>query len=233
MSISGAPRPPKGASRRLPLLANMRSVPDRHAAMESYASLAGKYDESCHWLNGVRFELLSLLDLRPGEVVVDAGCGTGAMLPMLSRMVGLEGLVIGIEQSPEMAALARERVAGDLFRNVTILQTPAEQADFDRAPGAVIFCYAHDLLQSEDAVTNLLSRARPGATVVSAGACLAPKWAAPLNLWKLWRSRRYLSTFAGLRDPAARLARWCPDWRIVATHVLGTSYLGIGHLART
>lgn len=230
MSIHRMPNGPS-SDRRTPMLANFRPAPDRRAAVQSYATLAPKYDASCHWLNGVRFELLSLLDLNAGDVVVDAGCGTGAMLPMLSRMVGRGGLVVGIEQSPDMAALARERVAGDRFRNVVVLEAPAENAHYEHSADAVLFCYTHDLLQSEDAVANLLSRARPGATVVSAGACLAAWWAFPLNAWKLWRSRQYLSTFAGLRDPAARLGRWCPDWTIVATRLLGTSYIGVGHLA--
>lgn len=233
MNILEMPRRPSRAGRRLAMLANLRPAPNRDAAVDSYAALARDYDASCHWLNGIRFELLALLDLQEGDIVVDAGCGSGAMLPLLSRMVGSNGLVFGVEQSPEMAALARQRVASPRFRNVTVLESPAEQAEIRRPANAILFCYTHDLLQSEEALANLLCRARPGARVVAAGACLAPRWAVPLNLWKLWRSRRYLSTFAGLREPAARLSRWCPDWRIVATRMLGTSYLGIGHLARS
>jgi hypothetical protein len=64
---------------------------------------------------------------------------------------------------------------------------------------------------------------------VVAGARLLGWWAAPLNLWKLWRSRHYLSTYEGLRDPTARLRRYCPDLKIHATRILGTSYLAAGH----
>lgn len=60
-------------------------------------------------------------------------------------------------------------------------------------------------------------------------ACLISWWAAPLNLWKLWRSRHYLTTYRGLADPIAKLRRFCPDIAAVRTRMLGTSYLAVGH----
>ncbi len=212
------------------MLENLRRSPDRLAALASYARLAARYDRSCRWLDAVRFEALELLAAREGETVVDVACGSGAMLPSLGRAVGSKGRVIGIEQCPEMAAIARERVALAGLRNVEIINAPVEDARPDARADAVLFCYAHDVLQSDEAVAQILRIARPGARVVAAGARLIGWWAAPLNLWKLWRSRHYVTTFRGLREPAARLACRCPDWRVVDTRVLGTSYLAVGHL---
>jgi SAM-dependent methyltransferase len=214
-----------------PLFGNLRDSPDRDAALASYRRLAPRYDASCGWLDGARFEMLELLAASEGETVIDVACGSGAMLPALGRAVGSRGRVIGIEQSPQMAGLARRRVASAGLRNVEIVVASVEVAEISATADAVLFCYTHDVLQSDLAVERVLAAARPGARVVAAGARLVSWWLAPVNLWKLWRSRHYVSTYRGLHDPAAALARRCPDWRIVATRVLGTSYLGAGHLA--
>ncbi len=227
---SRAPRMAKQGRLMAPFFANFRGSPNRAASLESYAALAERYDTSCGWLNAIRFEALDLLAAAEGETVIDVACGSGAMLPLLGRAVGSRGRVVGIEQCPEMTALARKRVAHAGLRNVDIVVASVEQARISGAADAVLFCYTHDVLQSDSAVARVLSSARPGARVVAAGARLIDWWAAPVNLWKLWRSRRYLSTYRGLRDPAALLESRCPDWRVVSTHVLGTSYLAGGHL---
>lgn len=214
----------------IPMMENLRRSPDREAALASYARLAARYDRSCRWLDAVRFEALELLAAREGETVIDVACGSGAMLPSLGRAVGSKGRAIGIEQCPEMAAIARERVALAGLKNVEIINAPAEDVRLEAKADAILFCYAHDVLQSDDAVAQILRIARPGARIVSAGARLIGWWAAPVNLWKLWRSRHYVTTFRGMREPAARVARRCPDWRVVGSHVFGTSYLAVGHL---
>jgi SAM-dependent methyltransferase len=211
-----------------PLLGNLRDTPDRGAALASYARLAQVYDSTCVWVERLRAEALELLAAREGETVIDVACGTGAMLPALGRAVGPRGRVIGIEQSPEMAAVARQRIG---LENVRIVVAPVEEAEIAASADAALFFYTHDVLQSDKAVERVLACVRPGARVVVAGARLLGWWAAPVNLWKLWRSRHYLSTYRGLRDPAARRARRCDEWRIVATHMLGTSYLASGTVA--
>ncbi|MEU3399586.1 class I SAM-dependent methyltransferase [Streptomyces filamentosus] len=46
------------------------------------------------------------LGLRPGDAVLDAGCGTGRALPPLRTAVGPAGSVIGADLTPEMLAEA-------------------------------------------------------------------------------------------------------------------------------
>jgi arsenite methyltransferase len=71
--------------------------------------------------------------LKPGETVVDLGCGGGLDVFLAARMVGLAGRAIGIDMTDEMIALARRNAAkgdnGQPFANVEF-----HQATIDRLP---------------------------------------------------------------------------------------------------
>jgi ubiquinone/menaquinone biosynthesis C-methylase UbiE len=56
-------------------------------------------------------ELLALLALTPGQRVADLGAGTGYLLPHLSRAVGPEGSVVGLDVAEGMVRWMRDRVA--------------------------------------------------------------------------------------------------------------------------
>lgn len=47
--------------------------------------------------------------IRPGWTVLDAGCGTGAWLPLLGELVGPGGSVLGVDLAPENVAQSRTR----------------------------------------------------------------------------------------------------------------------------
>lgn len=55
--------------------------------------------------------LLEETAVRPGERVLDVGCGTGGTTLAFARAVGSEGLAVGIDVSEPMVAAARARVA--------------------------------------------------------------------------------------------------------------------------
>jgi demethylmenaquinone methyltransferase/2-methoxy-6-polyprenyl-1,4-benzoquinol methylase len=65
--------------------------------------------------------------LAPGERVLDVGCGTGALVVRLAR----EGVpVTGIDTSPAMLALARQRIRAEgLAENVTFTEMGAVDLD--------------------------------------------------------------------------------------------------------
>src|SRR5271166_971725 len=58
-------------------------------------------------------EHLARVGIRPGEKVVDLGCGPGGVLHLLGKRVGPAGSVLGLERSQHFVDLAR-RFAGDL-----------------------------------------------------------------------------------------------------------------------
>jgi len=214
---------------RLQVLDRLRRGPDAALALHQYRSLVSGYDAACRWLGSIRRAAVAALALKPGEIVFDVGCGTGATLPLLAEAVGPDGHVVGIEQSPEMLALARSRVARlGLSRRVTFVETAAENAKLPQTADAVFFCYTHDFLQTPAALHAIFSATRPGARIAVAGMRFLPWWGAPVNLWLGLRARRYLTTFRGLREPWAPLQAYCPDLRVLRWFHLGTSYLAAG-----
>jgi ubiquinone/menaquinone biosynthesis C-methylase UbiE len=52
-------------------------------------------------------ELIRLAALRPGERVLDVGCGTGVVARLAARQVGATGTVAGLDVNPGMLAVAR------------------------------------------------------------------------------------------------------------------------------
>jgi SAM-dependent methyltransferase len=77
-------------------------------------------------------------DPRPGESVLDVGCGCGATVLELARRVGPAGRVVGVDVSRPMLALASERVQAEGLRTVTLhladaATYPFRAAEFDLA----------------------------------------------------------------------------------------------------
>lgn len=52
-------------------------------------------------------ELVREASLRPGERVLDVGCGTGVVARLAARDVGPDGAVVGLDVNPGMLAVAR------------------------------------------------------------------------------------------------------------------------------
>jgi len=138
--------------------------PARPAARQpAYGKQARSYDQRTGAFHSYRRALVEALSVSPGQVVLDVGSGTGLCSGLLQDKVGPQGGVVGIEESPEMAAVARERIADEGWRNVTVVQSPAEDAQIPVTADAAVFCAVHDILQSPDALRNVLTKLRPGA----------------------------------------------------------------------
>lgn len=72
--------------------------------------------------------------LRPGETVVDLGCGGGLDVFLAAERVGPTGRAIGIDMTPEMLERARRNAAGRSnveFHHATIDQLPLADESVD------------------------------------------------------------------------------------------------------
>ena len=185
----------------------MPAKPDRQAALEQYRRRAGVYDLELALFEPIRREAIVLLAPRPGETVIDFGCGTGLSLPQVRAAVGAGGQVVGIEQSPEMIERARQRVVSRRWRNVELICSPVETAHWQGKADAALFHFTHDLLQRPEAVAHALGMLRKGARVVASGLRWAPHWALAINAGVYLAARRSITTLAGLEQPWRELER--------------------------
>ena len=105
---------------------NVMDGPDRIEARRRYDRMAGDYDRHLglqssrlgRYLEGVRNRAVTGLQLKPGQTVIDVGCGTGASFARLTAAAGRGGRVVGVDQSGGMLEVARKRIADERWRNV-------------------------------------------------------------------------------------------------------------------
>lgn len=64
--------------------------------------------------------MLRLLDVRPGDRVLDVGAGSGWTTALLARLVGASGSVVGVELEAPLAEEAEERVRRAGLRQASV-----------------------------------------------------------------------------------------------------------------
>ena len=203
----------------------------RAASIAKYRRRASGYDRSCGPTWPIRERTIAALGLRPGQKVLDVGCGTGLSLELLRKRVGDTGQVYGIDQSPDMVGHAHTRISRQGWGNVTVALTAAHQARLPEPVDAILFHYTHDILRSPVAMRNLLSLANPGAAVAIAGIKYFPRWLAPLNLWVYLKNAPYNGAPGGLRAPWSLAARFLSDLRVTPTQY-GMGYIATARLPK-
>ena len=77
--------------------------------------------------------------IRPGEVVLDVGCGTGETTLEISRRVGETGKVLGVDVSRPMLSLARQRLEAAGLSQARFEEGDAQSHDFDRDSFDLVF----------------------------------------------------------------------------------------------
>ncbi|MEV4639964.1 methyltransferase domain-containing protein [Actinoplanes sp. NPDC049548] len=107
-------------------------------------------------------ELVRRAAIRPGEHVLDVGCGRGAVLVPAARAAGPQGRVTGIDLSPAMVGLTSRSTAG--LPGVTVALGDAQDpsfppASFDVVTAGLVLFFLPDPLAALSAYRRLL---KPG-----------------------------------------------------------------------
>jgi len=202
-------------------------TPNRSTALRQYRSRARIYDLELALFEPVRQRAIELLRLKKGDSVLDVGCGTGLSLTALEGLVGAEGSIIGIEQSPEMLERARARATENNWTNIAFISASVEEAAIPRAADAALFHFTHDIMRTPAAVANVVGHLKPGARVVAAGLKWAPIRTMPLNLFVWNAAMRSTSTLEGLARPWSNLEPLVADIQ-VEQMLGGTVYVASG-----
>lgn len=203
--------------------------PDQAASQRLYRQRCGYYDWQLAPYEHIRAQAIDLLQLRPGQTVLDMGCGTGMSLERLQQAVGPHGQVVAVDQCPDMLERAHQRVRQHGWSNVQLACAPIEQASLPAQADAVLFHFTHDILQTPAAVAHVLRHLKPGARVVATGL----KWTSPLygamNALVWWNAMQSITTLDGLDMPWRGLQAQGVQLD-VSTCLLGTIYTASGQL---
>jgi demethylmenaquinone methyltransferase/2-methoxy-6-polyprenyl-1,4-benzoquinol methylase len=179
-------------------------------ALELFAPLGPTYDRYAALLSlgqdpRWRRFLVSRVEARPGDRVLDVATGTGLVAAELIRQKGCT--VIGVDQSAEMLAVGRRAVPQVEFVEASAESLPFEDASFD----ALTFTYLLRYVGDPGATLAELARVvRPRGTIASL------EFAVPAGVWHpLWRI--YV---AALLPAAGRLI--APGWHEVGRFLGGS-----------
>jgi demethylmenaquinone methyltransferase/2-methoxy-6-polyprenyl-1,4-benzoquinol methylase len=159
-------------------------VPDRtRRALELFAPLGPTYERYARLLSlgqdpRWRRFLVARVEAAPGDRILDVATGTGAVAAELLRQKGCA--VVGVDQSPEMLAVARARLPA----SVRLVQASAESLPFEDASfDGLTFTYLLRYVDDPGGTLRELARlVRGGGTIA------ALEFAIPRGVWyPLWR----------------------------------------------
>lgn len=163
-----------------------------------FTEISSRYERDSLIQKSAADRLVSLLDIRRDDDVLDLGCGTGSLTRKIRALT--DGLVAGVDPS---AGMIREAEAARAGLNVSYQVKSAEKLDY-RGAFSVIFCNSaiqwfrdHGM-----ALSNCCAALRPGGRMgiqAPAKKTYCPNFLAAID--EVARDPRTARTFAGFRSP--------------------------------
>ena len=126
--------------------------------------------------------LLNRADFKPGERVLDIGCGGGGTTIAIAQAVAPSGEVLGVDISPDLTTAATQRAEIADVSNISFICADAAAVQLADAPFDRLFSRFGSMFFADPygAFANLRSQLRPGARIDLA------VWGPPRdNLWMM------------------------------------------------
>jgi ubiquinone/menaquinone biosynthesis C-methylase UbiE len=132
---------------------------DKAELMELYRRRAECYDltANLYYLIGFREfayrkKAIQALALKPGDTVVEIGCGTGLNFRLLREAVAPEGRVIGLDLTLEMLKKASKRLEVNNWSNIELVQSDVALYQFPEKVDGILSTFAITLIPEYDRI---------------------------------------------------------------------------------
>ena len=146
----------------------------RNDIYDLYRRRAANYDftANLYYLIGFRETkyrkmAISALGLKPGDTVVEIGCGTGLNFQYLIDSIGGTGQLIGVDLTDAMLVKARARIEKNGWNNVQLVQCDAAEYTFPPDINGIISTFALTLVPEYEVIIERACNALvPGGRLV-------------------------------------------------------------------
>ena len=127
------------------------------------------------FIKAVRHKAVTLLNLKEGDRVLDAGCGSGGSFPYLIKVIGETGEIVGVEISPQTIKNTNKRITKNNWQNVHVVEADANTVNLSGSFDGLLMFAAPDVYASEQALSNIFPHLTVNSKVVIFGAKISKK----------------------------------------------------------
>jgi ubiquinone/menaquinone biosynthesis C-methylase UbiE len=164
-----------------------------------YRKRARRYDRALWIYRAFGFRIdhyrrrtVQALALKPGDLVVDLGCGTGLNLPFIEAAVGSHGTIIGVDLTDAMLDAAHLRAKEAGWSNVQFVEADLAEYAFPDNCSAILSTLAITLVPEYDRVIESATRSlKPGGRLAILDFKRPDSWPEWLVRLAAWLNRPY------------------------------------------
>jgi len=125
----------------------------------------------------MRKKLIEMMNLKPGDHVLDFACGTGANFPYILEKIGPTGRLVATDYSPDMLREASEFAKREGWQNIDFVQADAAKMHFDEQFDVVMSTMGLAVIPGyQEAMLRGWEHLKPGGTFAIGDICESERW---------------------------------------------------------